>query len=141
MRVLSIACPPAGSRPTQPSLYGSCTSASPSSSPSTLACEEPAVGKRINSWLPPDKQFLVTRGVACHRRVRDIEASLAAEAREDAEGWVLPVEAEEPEEVLSVSVSGGETNPLEKPPGGSGSSLRDTSVSAAEGLGLLALRI
>ena len=40
---------------------------------------EPAVGKRVNSWLPPDKQFLVTRGVACHRRVRDIEASLNAE--------------------------------------------------------------
>ncbi|OEH76130.1 autophagocytosis associated [Cyclospora cayetanensis] len=58
---------------------------------------EPAVGKRVNSWLPPDKQFLVTRGVACHRRVRDIEASLNAEAKEDGEGWVLPVDADSEE--------------------------------------------
>lgn len=42
---------------------------------------EAANGKRVNSWLPPDKQFLVTRGVACHKRVRDIEASLNANVR------------------------------------------------------------
>ncbi|CDJ52929.1 autophagocytosis associated protein, putative [Eimeria brunetti] len=69
---------------------------------------EPAVGKRVNSWLPPDKQFLVTRGVACHRRVRDIEASLNAEvirAREDAEGWVLPIDADPEEQQSEPAVS------------------------------------
>ncbi|KAL8452712.1 hypothetical protein Emed_001276 [Eimeria media] len=65
---------------------------------------EAAVGKRVNSWLPPDKQFLVTRGVACHRRVRDIEASLNINAKEDAEGWVLPVDDEHdgPQEAQSL---------------------------------------
>ncbi|KAL8433234.1 hypothetical protein ACSSS7_004019 [Eimeria intestinalis] len=65
---------------------------------------EAAVGKRVNSWLPPDKQFLVTRGVACHKRVRDIEASLNINAKEDAEGWVLPVDEEHdgPQEAQSL---------------------------------------
>ncbi|KAL8274687.1 hypothetical protein Esti_001402 [Eimeria stiedai] len=65
---------------------------------------EAAVGKRVNSWLPPDKQFLVTRGVACHKRVRDIEASLNINAKEDAEGWVLPVDDEHdgPQEAQSL---------------------------------------
>ncbi|CDI79544.1 autophagocytosis associated protein, putative [Eimeria praecox] len=87
---------------------------------------EPAVGKRVNSWLPPDKQFLVTRGVACHRRVRDIEASLNAEAREE-EGWVLPIDAD-PEELQGESaVSLG------------GSTDRQTSREASTGDGISSL--
>ncbi|KAL8425076.1 hypothetical protein Efla_001465 [Eimeria flavescens] len=68
---------------------------------------EAAVGKRVNSWLPPDKQFLVTRGVACHKRVRDIEASLNANAKEDAEGWFLPVDDDQegPQEAQALSSS------------------------------------
>lgn len=70
---------------------------------------EGAVGRRVNSWLPLAKQFLVTRGVPCHRRVRDIEASLSTQVNEEAEGgWVLPVDeppevSEEPPRLSAVS--------------------------------------
>ena len=60
----------------------------------SLHLREPAVGRRVNSWLPQDKQFLVTRGVACNRRVRDIEASLNAEVRTRLGFWVSSVELE-----------------------------------------------
>lgn len=35
--------------------------------------------RRANSWLPPEKQFLLTKGVACHKRVKDIELALSAQ--------------------------------------------------------------
>ena len=43
------------------------------------------------SYLPKEKQFLITRGVACLSRVRDLDHVLAATTREDKEevGWLV----------------------------------------------------
>jgi len=40
------------------------------------------------SWLPPNKQYLITRSVTCRRRVRDLDKSLGHNTSED-EGWTL----------------------------------------------------
>ena len=49
-------------------------------STSTPGCEQ--------KHLPPDKQFLITRGVPCRRRVRNIEDPIIAE-KETEDGWVV----------------------------------------------------
>lgn len=42
------------------------------------------------SFLPKEKQFLITRGVPCPSRVRDLDHVLAATTREDKEdGWLV----------------------------------------------------
>ncbi|PHJ19118.1 autophagocytosis associated [Cystoisospora suis] len=51
------------------------------------------------SWLPSDKQYLITRNVPCYRRVRDIDQALNSRAGVDVEGdWMLPLLDEEEEE-------------------------------------------
>ena len=50
----------------------------------------PATSKALEkAYLPKDKQFLVTRGVACLSRVRDLDHVLAATTREDQDGWLV----------------------------------------------------
>ncbi|PFH37232.1 putative autophagy-related protein 3 atg3 [Besnoitia besnoiti] len=53
-------------------------------------------GKRPSSWLPADKQFLITRSVPCYRRVRDMDNALNSRVGHDAEGgWMLPLLGDE----------------------------------------------
>jgi ubiquitin-like-conjugating enzyme ATG3 len=51
----------------------------------------PATTKSLEKpFLPKDKQFLITRGVSCPSRVRDLDHVLASSTREDAEGgWLV----------------------------------------------------
>jgi len=39
-------------------------------------------------WLPQSKQYLISRGLHCRRRVRDLEESLSQNVRED-DGWTI----------------------------------------------------
>ncbi|CBZ54613.1 putative autophagocytosis associated protein [Neospora caninum Liverpool] len=49
-------------------------------------------GKRASTWLPEDKQFLITKNVPCYRRVRDMDDALNSRVGHDAEGgWTLPL--------------------------------------------------
>lgn len=56
----------------------------------------PAGNKTLEkSYLPKDKQCLITRGVPCLARVRDLDHVLAATMREDNEdGWLVAGETE-----------------------------------------------
>ena len=44
---------------------------------------------KTNSNLPEDKQFLVTRGVPCMQRAKDLATDAAIEETEDEDGWVV----------------------------------------------------
>lgn len=50
--------------------------------------------------LPPDKQFLVTRGVPCRRRVKNIQDTEVTE-KETEDGWVVTEVKEKNEEQIS----------------------------------------
>lgn len=55
--------------------------------------------KETNKNLPPDKQFLVTRGVPCEKRIADLQkfhAENQDELERDAEdGWVETINPEQ----------------------------------------------
>lgn len=54
--------------------------------------------RRQVSWLPANKQYLITYGVACRSRVKDLEDKFihkAALAFFDDEAWVVPANGEE----------------------------------------------
>lgn len=57
-----------------------------------------AVPNQTNKNLPPDKQFLVTRGVPCEKRIADLQKfhqDNADELERDAEdGWVETINPE-----------------------------------------------
>ena len=60
----------------------------------------PASSKALErSYLPKDKQYLITRGVPCPSRVRDLDHVLASSTQEDAEGgWLVAGVTEKPHE-------------------------------------------
>jgi hypothetical protein len=41
----------------------------------------------MNKNLPPERQFLITKGVPCSKRIKDIKESMAEE-REVEDGWI-----------------------------------------------------
>uniref|UniRef100_A0A0G4FIR0 Uncharacterized protein n=1 Tax=Chromera velia CCMP2878 TaxID=1169474 RepID=A0A0G4FIR0_9ALVE len=49
-----------------------------------------AASKHQVPWLPPDKQFLTTKGVVCSTRVKDLDDSFKERTKMD-EDWLLPV--------------------------------------------------
>jgi ubiquitin-like-conjugating enzyme ATG3 len=57
----------------------------------------PAANKSLErSHLPPEKQYLVTKGVPCLSRVRDLDAVLASSSHVDKEdGWLVAGVSEE----------------------------------------------
>eukprot|EP01057_Protomagalhaensia_wolfi_P004013 Protomagalhaensia_wolfi_Nauph_80__4012@NODE_406_length_2586_cov_54_578720_g32_i1_p1_GENE_NODE_406_length_2586_cov_54_578720_g32_i1NODE_406_length_2586_cov_54_578720_g32_i1_p1_ORF_typecomplete_len316_score35_60Autophagy_N/PF03986_13/1_7e33Autophagy_act_C/PF03987_15/7_5e06_NODE_406_length_2586_cov_54_578720_g32_i1691016 len=41
-------------------------------------------------WLPPDKQYLLTRNIPCRHRVGDWDSTLYRQSRVTSEGWLVP---------------------------------------------------
>ncbi|EZG51722.1 autophagy-related protein 3 [Gregarina niphandrodes] len=41
-------------------------------------------------WLPPDKQYLITRNIPCRYRIHHWEKNLIKGAHETREGWLIP---------------------------------------------------
>jgi ubiquitin-like-conjugating enzyme ATG3 len=97
---------------------------------------------RTKPYLPPDKQFLITRGVACHSRVRSLAASSSGADKEVEGGsWIEPATAagvgstkpaagkaakpDEEEDLEVISSAGGEAPGKQAPKAPSGGDEED----------------
>lgn len=57
-------------------------------------CEE----KKRNAWLPHQKQYLITRGVRCNKRVKDLDSgTIYAEGEGEDADWLIAQEPKAPE--------------------------------------------
>ena len=90
----------------------------------TWAWEAGEVSKR-KAYLPPDKQYLVTRNVPCQNRVSSMETALSLEAvgafDGDEEDWLVSTivaAAENPEDEFDILDSDGEVIEAPQPPDG-----------------------
>lgn len=62
-------------------------------------------GNRSDSWLPEDKQFLITRSVPCRRRVKDLDSTAQVGSTEEND-WAIPgPKTEEGQSVESIRES------------------------------------
>jgi ubiquitin-like-conjugating enzyme ATG3 len=68
---------------------------------------------RLRPYLPPDKQFLVTRGVPCRTRVASLNTITYDDDNEDADGWTNTHLVTQSEDDLEVIGGAEEPEPLQ----------------------------
>lgn len=81
-------------------------------------------GDKTKPYLPPDKQYLVTRNVPCQTRVSSMENTLATEGGDDDDGdWLIShviKQSDNIEDEFDILDDEGQVVPKEEPPKPSG---------------------